>query len=970
MKSKQPKTLKSRILASMLAIVVLQTCIMLSVFQISDTANQLVQNSVQTFKNSVESKSKEMENQMLGWSDIADFEDTIMDLSHKLEILENRPAAEVLRDSEMRQEFLDDCVDPVLDNLRHTQAIGSFIILEGDGSPDKDAVFLRDVDPGDNSTVNSDILVLAGSSGLMIKNGFTLDSIWTTRLPLPEDSSFYTRPIEAGYQNPNIEAANLSYWSVPFRIREDDMEGITYTRPLMDSEHKCYGVIGTFLSLDYVNKFLSVNAIGIDNTASYYLGMTVDSRIYSTVLVNRNYYKGILVPNSRLTIELKKDSNTLYPISGVGYNGRSLFTFENLRLYNSNTPFEQEQWVLGGLVPETVLYASADRFNLALAISSILAFTIACVGGIIVTVTMVKPLKGLTNDIDTMKPYNVEISKTNICEVDNLVEKIEELSFKVYKSGSKVADILEISPLSLGIFEYEKDSNTVFCTHKLLEMTGITLSSWENNYADGSEFKAAMNYFYQKLARVEDEIDIYHYSGSSMQKWFHIKRVTTERGELQLLMDVTHDMQDKLKIKHDRDYDVLTDLFNRRAFSRMVTDLLEDTGVVSGVLSIWDLDNLKYINDTYGHDMGDKYICLLADVMRDHITGNMIAARMSGDEFMVFLYGQEEQEMFVRLEQIHKSFLNRKMILPDGSVLPVSVSAGMVSITEGNSYDQLAGYADFAMYEVKKSAKGGIKRFDRESHLQNYILVQGVGELSQILAEGRIRYAFQPIVDVWNKEVYGYEALMRPVSDLLGSPADFLRVAEAQFKLNQVETLTWFQSLEQFGRLQGRKPHAKLFVNSIPNQVLSADKLVLLENSYSPLLHNVVMEVTEGAKLNEECEMIKREFCKKWNIQSALDDYGSGYSNTNMLVAGEFDFVKLDMSLIRNIQLYPERQDLVGGMIQYCHSKHIKVIAEGIEIREELAEVMRLGADYVQGYYFSKPGFTADDIPEDKFISI
>lgn len=970
MKIKPIKRLKYKMLLSMLAIVTLQTSITMAVFRISDTARQLSSNSVQMFKNSVTSKSKEMEKQMISWSDISGFEKQINKLVIEMENQYQLPAKEIFSDAESRQAFLNKTPSLVLDNLRNTKTNGSFIIMDGTGEENKDSIFLRDVNPQDSSGTDKDILVLAGSSELMFQQGFTLDSIWTSRLPISKGSNFYYEPYNAGNTCTDIDSGNLGYWSAPFRLKSDDAQVITYTRPLLDSNHQSIGIIGICIFLDYLNRYLDINEMSIDNTSSYYMGIAKDSASYETVLVNKNYYKSRLSPNSRLTIKKKKDVHRLYPVNAGNNDNGSLFFSDPIRLYNTNTPFVKQQWVLGGIVQESTLYQSTHQFDLALWVSSVLAFTISILGGIVITSSMVKPLRDLTKNINFMKPYDVNIKKTNISEVDELVEKIESLSQKVYKAGSRVADILEISNLSLGICEEERGSSSIFCTRKFLELTGLALETWTNNYADIEEYTPKIQEFKKQLVKDKEEEDVFLFMKKQAPKqWFRIKRIPSHNGELVLILDITHDMEEKLKIKHDRDYDVLTDLFNRRAFYRMAGDVLSSPENIKGVMSIWDLDNLKYINDTYGHDMGDKYICSLAQVIKNHTNENMIAARMSGDEFMIYIYGDDDTEhMYQYLEKIHADFTSRRLPLPDGTLLPVSVSAGMASIYETKDLEQLTRYADFAMYEAKRNTKGAIMSFDKNRHMKNYLLMQGVGELNRILSEEQIRYAFQPIVDIRKHEVFGYEALMRPISELLGSPQDFLQVAQEQSKLNQVETITWFHALRDYKNLEGRKKNARIFVNSIPNQVLSDKNLRLLEQEFGDILSHVVLEVTEGEKMNASHEQIKRNFCKRWNIMWALDDYGSGYSNTDMLVSNEFDFVKLDMSLVRNIQDFPERRSLVQGMIAYCHSKNIKVIAEGVESKAELKEMMKAGADYVQGFYFARPGFVAEEILEEKYL--
>ena len=152
--------------------------------------------------------------------------------------------------------------------------------------------------------------------------------------------------------------------------------------------------------------------------------------------------------------------------------------------------------------------------------------------------------------------------------------------------------------------------------------------------------------------------------------------------------------------------------------------------------------------------------------------------------------------------------------------------------------------------------------------------------------------------------------------------------------------------------------NARIFINSIPNQLLSDEDWQTLEELYGNKLSRIVMEITENARSEVDIEERKRAFCSKWNIPIALDDFGSGYSNSDLLVSRMFHFVKLDMGLIQKIDKNPSTQALVRGTIEYCHENFLMVIAEGVETQEEFDTVKELGADFVQGFLLAKPSFT------------
>ena len=298
------------------------------------------------------------------------------------------------------------------------------------------------------------------------------------------------------------------------------------------------------------------------------------------------------------------------------------------------------------------------------------------------------------------------------------------------------------------------------------------------------------------------------------------------------------------------------------------------------------------------------------------------------------------------------------MSLPDGHELNMSASAGMAFYNEdASNYAELLKYADFAMYQIKKSSKGSIKAYNKDSYVRDYILVQGVDELDRIIIDEAVRYAYQPIISVQTGEIFAYEALIRPVSDLLGNPDNLLRVAEAQFKLDKIERLTWFHALKGFFDQIRDDDNAHIFINSIPNQLLSEEDWQMLEDLYGDRLSRIVMEITENARSEIEIDAKKRAFCRKWNIPIALDDFGSGYSNSDMLVTRLFHYVKLDMGLIKNIDQTPSTQALVRSTIDYCHQNQLRVIAEGIETQSEYDTVKDLGVDFVQGFFLAKPAF-------------
>jgi EAL domain-containing protein (putative c-di-GMP-specific phosphodiesterase class I) len=234
-----------------------------------------------------------------------------------------------------------------------------------------------------------------------------------------------------------------------------------------------------------------------------------------------------------------------------------------------------------------------------------------------------------------------------------------------------------------------------------------------------------------------------------------------------------------------------------------------------------------------------------------------------------------------------------------------------------------------------------------------------------LLDEELIEYAYQPIVDARNGTIFAYEALMRSQLESLRSPLHIIKLATADFRLYEIERITFFKALEGFIRNKEKFKDAKLFVNSIPNQALSNEDCEEFEQLYGEHLDRLVIELLENERSNGEFISKKRKSIEKWNAKLAIDDFGSGYNNEAALLAITPDFVKIDMGIVRGIDNDLNRQQISKNLISYAKQRGIKVVAEGVETSEELEKLIELGVDYLQGYHFSKPEFIPPEINDD-----
>ena len=237
-------------------------------------------------------------------------------------------------------------------------------------------------------------------------------------------------------------------------------------------------------------------------------------------------------------------------------------------------------------------------------------------------------------------------------------------------------------------------------------------------------------------------------------------------------------------------------------------------------------------------------------------------------------------------------------------------------------------------------------------------------EAERIISENLLSYHYQPIVSVSTGEIYSYEALMRPQSDLLRSPLQLIKYAELRHRLNDIERATFLNVLGMMDSNPSLFHGKRVFINSIPKTSLEPDDKKKVEDLLTKYNRVAVVELTEQAELTDEEFLNLKSRIDLMNIQTAIDDYGSGYSNVQNLLRYMPDYVKIDRSLLSGMQDNPKKKHFVREIIDFCHSNGILALAEGVETSEELRAVILLGADLIQGFYTAKPAADPiEDIP-------
>ncbi len=263
--------------------------------------------------------------------------------------------------------------------------------------------------------------------------------------------------------------------------------------------------------------------------------------------------------------------------------------------------------------------------------------------------------------------------------------------------------------------------------------------------------------------------------------------------------------------------------------------------------------------------------------------------------------------------------------------------------------------ATLALYQAMANGKAGEELFESEHYSKQGSEYGDMVKFSKLLDQNLFKYHFQPIVSARTGDIVAYEALMRTGSETGFNPLKILDLATRYGRLYDIELATVKNTMAVLSENQSYFDERSLFINAIPSQVLTDEDFAEIKNSYGELMEKVVVELTESTELDDASLNYVIERIQSAGMQVAIDDYGTGYSNTSNLLRYRPQVVKLDRSLIADIDRKPRMQKLVAGTIEFLHSSGMLALGEGVETIEEIRTLIFMSVDLLQGYYVSRP---------------
>ena len=427
-------------------------------------------------------------------------------------------------------------------------------------------------------------------------------------------------------------------------------------------------------------------------------------------------------------------------------------------------------------------------------------------------------------------------------------------------------------------------------------------------------------------------------------------------------------------------HDPLTKLPNRTLLNSRLEHFIakfsrSDTKTIKGGILYIDIDRFKVLNDNLGKSQGDLILNEFSERVQKLLRPEDTFARFEGDEFVILL---EDITKIEYAENIAKR-VARKLEIPfmiEGEKIYISVSIGIYVITSHNvSADVIIINADIAMSQAKSLGRRRYVIFDKEINFSENNQYKLEKDLHAALEKNELLVVYQPIINLSDYSVSGFEALIRWRHSTLGviSPLQFIPLAEqsglirpiGEFVLKTAceQLLKWKKNLSYRGKnkidIAERLNNLSMSVNISMNQLSdpdTVDRMLDLIKGYALSNFSLHLELTESI-LSQNIDMCRTHLdkFKERNLKLSIDDFGTGFSSLSYLDSFPFDILKIDRQFVTRMEQDEKTACMISGIIDLSHNLDYKIIAEGIETLQQVTLLRNLNCEFGQGYYFSPP---------------
>jgi diguanylate cyclase (GGDEF)-like protein/PAS domain S-box-containing protein len=533
-----------------------------------------------------------------------------------------------------------------------------------------------------------------------------------------------------------------------------------------------------------------------------------------------------------------------------------------------------------------------------------------------------------------------------------------------------------------GLWDWNLETDHIFYSDRCLEILGVDVQTsnrptrawwFERIHPDDKDrFLADFSrHIKGETPNFHNEHQVLHCDGN--YRWVLVRGIAVrdeQRHAFRLvgsLTDVTERKTAEEKLAHDATHDALTGASNRKFLINRLKRSLErmklGENYCFAALFI-DLDRFKSINDTMGHQVGDELLVKITEKLKSLIRPRDMLARLGGDEFVILVENASQKRQVKPIAERILRKLQNPMVI-NGQEIYISASIGIVFGANGyEKAEELIRDADLAMYRAKMKGKGRFEWFESQMHDGMLSRFQLEMDLPRAIEREEFLLHYQPIVDLDNETVVGFESLIRWQHPTRGfiPPNEFIPIAEETGIILSIGKWVLRESCRQMAHWQKMFPLASnliISVNLSGAQLEQTDltwqvQQILAESGLRP--NCLKLEITESVIMkNAEQAIETAQKLRKMGVRISIDDFGTGYSSLSYLHRFPIETLKVDRSFINRIGVGDENEAIVQTIISLAENLGIDVVAEGIEKAEQLDFLRKIHCHYGQGFYYSRP---------------
>ncbi|MCY6957118.1 GGDEF domain-containing phosphodiesterase [Clostridium brassicae] len=597
---------------------------------------------------------------------------------------------------------------------------------------------------------------------------------------------------------------------------------------------------------------------------------------------------------------------------------------------------------------------------------------ISLIGGVSINVTTLKEKeKRLEEEYIELSAVYEELTATEE-ELRIQYNELQEKEELLRKSEERYQ--LALLAAKDGIYDFDIKNNKMFYSNSWKNMLGYQDEDIEDSYdvweslihpLDKQRVVEEMNkYLNKEINSYNIEYRFKNKDGSYIWVQDRATAVWDGEGNPSRVTGAHINIDERIKkekiIFNMAYYDGLTGLPNRRFFKEKLKEILKEDN--KGIVLFLDLDNFKNINDTLGHDVGDELLKVIACKLKEVLGKDDILARFGGDEFLILqpnIYKREEAiksvnkilDIFKDLWQVreHKIY--------------ITSSIGITHYPHDSSdLNIILRNVDTAAYDAKSSGKNRYEFFEKSMYDEMLRKTKIEKALREAIDNNELELYYQPQVEVKTGKIVSLEALIRWKHPEMGlvSPMEFIPIAEETGFIVDIGEWVLRTACKQNKEWKDKGyKYDTVAVNVSSIQLrqrgfVDLVKNILEETKLEPQF--LELEITESVLMESLQKSIKiLDELRTIGVKTALDDFGTGYSSLNYLMKIPIDTVKIDKTFIDNICVNYTQKSVIEGIILIAHEMKLDVVAEGVEVEDQLKILANKKCDKIQGYFFSKP---------------